>query len=149
MPKRIPIEAAKAVAKGHDCRQVIILAWDGELTHVVTYGKTVNDCAQAAEGGNMLKAKLGWPKCNDQPSRVVKLQKESMKEFANEVCRDIPEGWLLMLQMENGAGYFTLDHPEGYRIDPEDYTSVDHDIMRQGRDALAYAIEQSKGMTNG
>jgi len=76
MPRRIPIEAAKQVGVAQDCRQIILLAWDGELTHVVTWGKSVEDCAQAAAGGNMLKVKWGWPECNDQPSRVQKLQTE-------------------------------------------------------------------------
>ena len=74
MPKRIPISAASTVAKTHNCRQVIVLAWDGELTHIVTYGKSTEDCAQAAQGGNLLKAKWGWPECNDQPSRVKALE---------------------------------------------------------------------------
>lgn len=73
---RIPISAAKKVAEEQNCRQVILLAWDGELTHIVTYGKTADDCAQAATGGNLLKEKWGWPECNDQPSRVKKLQSE-------------------------------------------------------------------------
>lgn len=77
MPKRIPISVAKGVAAATDCQQVIILAWDGELTHVVTYGKTVENCAQAAEGGNRIKRFLGWPENTmSQPSRVNKLEKE-------------------------------------------------------------------------
>lgn len=76
MPDRIPITAAKQIATTYDCRQVILLAWDGELTHIVTFGKTVEDCSQAADGGNMLKQKWGWPECNDQPSRVKKLEAE-------------------------------------------------------------------------
>lgn len=72
MSKRLPISAAENVAKEHDLRQVILLAWDGELTHIVTFGKTVEDCAQAAQGGNILKEKWGWPECNDQPSRAKK-----------------------------------------------------------------------------
>lgn len=74
MPKRIPISAAKGIAVSQSCRQVILLAWDGELTHIVTYGKSVDDSAQAAAGGNMLKEKWGWPECNHQPSRVKKLE---------------------------------------------------------------------------
>ena len=74
MPKHMPVKAASEVGKQYDCRQVILLAWDGELTHIVTWGKTVGDCSQAAEGGNRLKEKWGWPECNDQPSRVRKLQ---------------------------------------------------------------------------
>lgn len=80
MPQRIPIKAAREVAKDYSCRQVIVLAWDGELTHIVTYGESTEDCAQAAAGGNMLKQKWGWPECNDQPSRVKKLEKELAAE---------------------------------------------------------------------
>lgn len=76
MPKRVPIKVARLACNTAECRQVILLGWDGERTHIVTYGKTKEDCAQAAAGGNMLKAKWGWPECNDQPSRVKKLEAE-------------------------------------------------------------------------
>ncbi|HEY1753699.1 MAG TPA: hypothetical protein VGG29_20750 [Caulobacteraceae bacterium] len=75
MPRRIPIAAARELAKQLGLRQVILLAWDGERTHVVTYGKTVEDCDQAAQGGDKLKAALGWPESlNAIPSRVKALQ---------------------------------------------------------------------------
>lgn len=77
--KRLPVKAAKDVSEAYSLRQVILLAWDGELTHVVTYGKSADDCAQAAAGGNILKQKWGWPECNDQPSRVKKLEAEISK----------------------------------------------------------------------
>lgn len=96
MPQRIPIKAAREVAKDYSCRQVIVLAWDGELTHIVTYGESTEDCAQAAAGGNMLKQKWGWPECNDQPSRVKKLEKElaaerEARERAEKALREIAE----------------------------------------------------------
>lgn len=62
MPTRLPIKAAKDVAREYDCRQVILVAWDGERTHVVTYGKTTEECDQAAQGGDLVKKALGWPK---------------------------------------------------------------------------------------
>lgn len=67
--KRIPVAAAKRVAEDYGQRQVVIVTWDGETTHVVTYGATVADCAQAAEGGNFVKRALGWPErlCNARP----------------------------------------------------------------------------------
>jgi hypothetical protein len=49
MPKRIPISTAKAVAERHDLKQVLLIGWDGERTHVVTYGVTKEDCAAAAK----------------------------------------------------------------------------------------------------
>ena len=60
MPKRIPIAETKRVAKAQSCKQVIIMAWDGELSHCVTYGETKEDCRQAAEGGRKLMQVLGW-----------------------------------------------------------------------------------------
>lgn len=75
MPKRIPIAAARRFAREHNLRQVIVVAWDGELSHVVTYGKTVEDCDQAALGGNKVKTALGWPESlHAEPSRVRKLK---------------------------------------------------------------------------
>lgn len=75
MPKRIPIAAASTFAKAQGLKQVIILAWDGERTHVVTYGQTAEDCDQAAQGGDKIKAALGWPESlNTAPSRVRTLQ---------------------------------------------------------------------------
>ena len=76
MPKRIPTLAASDIAKAHDCRQVIIVAWDGQQIHVVTYGATEDECFQPAEGGNLVKRALGWPEslCNAEPNQVKKLR---------------------------------------------------------------------------
>lgn len=72
--KRIPIRVAKTIAEEFDLSQVIVLAFSKKtgLTHVVTYGQTIGDCAQAAEGGNKLKKVLGWPDelCHDTPARA-------------------------------------------------------------------------------
>lgn len=78
MPQRIPISAARRVAEDHCCRQVILVAWDGELVHVVTYGKSTADADQAAQGGNAIKKSLGWPDalCASEPSRVQRLRRQ-------------------------------------------------------------------------
>ena len=78
MNKRIPVATAKEVAKKHGLAQVILVCWEVDekqrcaMTHVVTYGKTKEDCLQAATGGNMVKKALGWPDslCNTEPSRM-------------------------------------------------------------------------------
>ena len=59
--KRIPISAAAAVGREHGQRQVLLVTWDGERTHVVTWGANVEECRQAAAGGNAVKRALGWP----------------------------------------------------------------------------------------
>lgn len=73
MPERLPIQDAKELAHRHGLQQVILLAWDGERTHCVTYGKSVEDCDQAAQGGEKVKKVMGWPNWEAQPSRVKRL----------------------------------------------------------------------------
>lgn len=51
MPKRVPIAAVERLAREQGLRQAILVGWDGERTHVVTWGSTKAECAQAAEGG--------------------------------------------------------------------------------------------------
>ena len=73
--KRIPIAVAKRVA--HECglSQIILVGWneDTKSMHVVTYGRTLKDCEQAAKGGNFVKKALGYPPemCEAKPSRVL------------------------------------------------------------------------------
>lgn len=44
---------------------------------MTTYGKTVDDCAQAAIGGNKVKAALNWPpaECAAVPARAARRKK--------------------------------------------------------------------------
>ena len=80
MSTRLPISAAKRLAEEYSLREVIIIARNEEndTAHVVTYGKSLEDCRLAAESGNNLKRHMGWPEelCNDVPARVKKKNKE-------------------------------------------------------------------------
>lgn len=61
----IPIKQAQAFAIANDLKQVIIFGHGGTdnpyETHVVTWGETVQDAAQAAAGANLIKKNWGWP----------------------------------------------------------------------------------------
>jgi hypothetical protein len=74
--KDIPILAAQEIAEKFDKDQVIIVTWDKTYgrTHVTTYGKTLEECKMAADGGNFVKKALGWPDelCHDEPERLKK-----------------------------------------------------------------------------
>lgn len=73
----IPIDDAKQFGKDHNLKQVIIFGWDGEQTHVVTWGKSIKDCAQAAEGANKIKTNWGWPEeMIAEPARVTELKRK-------------------------------------------------------------------------
>lgn len=73
--KRIPIKAAVDIAKKYDQSQVIIVTFEKDTgkCHVVTYGRSLEDCKQAAKGGNFVKRALGWPEemCNAKPARQI------------------------------------------------------------------------------
>lgn len=58
MPKRIPISTAKLIAEKHDLKQVLLIGYDGELVHVVTYGKTKADCKAAAKAQDFWTGKI-------------------------------------------------------------------------------------------
>ena len=94
--KGIPIRAAKVVAEKYEKDQVIIATWDKvhNKTHITTYGKTVEDCDQAAQGGNVIKKALGWPEnmCKEEPSRVTKIKAEitSLKARIKEISEEAP-----------------------------------------------------------
>jgi len=72
----IPIVEAKRISKNYNMRQVIIVALSNDGTqHVATYGKSMVDCDQAAQGGDFVKKALGWPESLAQmPNRVKQLQ---------------------------------------------------------------------------
>ncbi len=88
MPDRLPIQDAKELAHKRGLRQIILLAWDGERSHVVTYGKSIEDCDQAAQGGEKMKKLMGWPNWEASPSRVKKLT-AALEPFAN-IALDTP-----------------------------------------------------------
>lgn len=58
MPKRIPISTAKLVAEKHNLKQVLLIGYDGKLVHVVTYGKTKEDCKAAARAQDFWQGKI-------------------------------------------------------------------------------------------
>jgi len=72
--KKIPIKAAKEISKVYEYPEIVIFAYDPDAgaQHMTTFGKTKEQCIDAAKAGNHLKKALGWPedKCNDIPSRV-------------------------------------------------------------------------------
>lgn len=46
---RIPVLAAKKVADQFGLKQCLLIGWDGEMAHVVTYGQTKADCEAVAK----------------------------------------------------------------------------------------------------
>ena len=84
---RIPIKELKSLASKYSLSHVILFAHqpDENKDHIVTYGKTLEACSQAADFGNDLKDHMDWPKSlHTQPARVRRLLKR-IGELENEL----------------------------------------------------------------
>lgn len=74
---KIPIKTVKQLANETKQDLVIVFAIDSDGTtqNIATWGRSVEECSRAADWGNKMKDKLGWPESlHAQPSRVRKLQ---------------------------------------------------------------------------
>lgn len=75
MSENIAISDLKAIAKKNGYDHVICFATKGRKQFVATYGITIEACDQAAQFGDKLKDKLGWPESlHAMPSRVRQLK---------------------------------------------------------------------------
>jgi hypothetical protein len=55
---KIPVIAAKNVAHQYGLKQCLLIGWDGEMVHVVTYGRTKADCDAAARAQDFWTGKI-------------------------------------------------------------------------------------------
>lgn len=83
----IPVSTAQALAESLGLRQVIIVAWDGHDAHVVTYGGSDEDSANAANGGNMVKKALCWPAALNSESPKVQALKDRIANLEAQLSR--------------------------------------------------------------
>lgn len=67
---KIPVRAAKTVAHQYGLKQCLLIGWDGELAHVVTYGRTKEDCEAAAKAQDFWTGKIRELAFSDELSRL-------------------------------------------------------------------------------
>lgn len=65
--KRIPVSAAEKVAEQFGLKQVLLIGWDGNRTHVVTYGQTKADCDAAARAQDFWTGRIREFSFKDDP----------------------------------------------------------------------------------
>ena len=87
--KKLPIKIAKSISEEYNQDQVVIVTYERKtgVTSVVTYGKSIVDCEQAAMGGNFVKKALGWPDdlCHDKPNRIIKKDRNENNNERNQI----------------------------------------------------------------
>lgn len=80
MSERITISELKDISKKHGLDHVICFATKGKTQFIATFGNSIETCDQAAQYGDFLKDKLGWPESlHAVPSRVKRLKKEKLE----------------------------------------------------------------------
>lgn len=106
--KRIPISAAKEIGNKYDKDQVILVTFNKKIgdTWVTTWGRTVDECAQAAEGGNFVKEALGWP--NELTEDKATRQRKQKTKIRNKIVEEIRE----KLEKADKTHIFGLNHYE-------------------------------------
>ena len=72
----IPIKALKEISRRYGYTHVVMFAaGPGNIQYIATYGRSLPECDQAAQFGDMMKDALHWPKgLHAIPSRVRILQ---------------------------------------------------------------------------
>ena len=84
---RLPVKALKELANRYGYSVVVVYAYEpkNRMSHVATWGRSIELCDQAAEWGNKMKDALGWPESlHGEPSRVKKLRAR-VKELEKEI----------------------------------------------------------------
>jgi hypothetical protein len=85
---RIPVSTAKSVANKHDLKQCLLIGWDGEQVHIVTYGKTIADCAQAAKAREFWKGHIReFSFKGDVPPNSSSSEQDALREALVEARR--------------------------------------------------------------
>lgn len=80
----IPIKVLKEISQKYGYDHIICFATKKKIQYIATYGNTLQSCDEAAQFGDKLKDKLGWPESlHAIPSRVKTIQKR-IKELEIE-----------------------------------------------------------------
>ncbi|MEO1830003.1 MAG: hypothetical protein ABGX82_14425 [Pseudomonas sp.] len=115
----------------------------------------LNDLLEFFEGsgidpGNDIALRLASALTTPQPAApapdVAGLEREAETERQiQRACEELPEGWTIQLELENGAGYAVLYNPEGVTVDyDDDFDGVAGQIAEATDFAIA-AHQQREG----
>lgn len=85
----IPIKALNELSQKYGYDHIIVFATKEKMQYVATYGRTIEECDQAAQFGDKMKDGLGWPESlHAAPSRVRALQKR-VKELEAQLKKAV------------------------------------------------------------
>ena len=77
------------------------------------------------------------PACNCNGYHSTKC---TLEENINRAAHELPEGWIIEIGVENGAGWVNLNTPDGNSVD----VSGAGTITEQVSEAIAYAKEHGE-----
>lgn len=85
MPDKIPYEKAEKFARENECKVVVILAWDGSNSHVVTWGESAEQSDFAADTGHQMRCVLNWKDNMYVDSSKVKALKDEIESLKKQI----------------------------------------------------------------
>lgn len=86
---RIPIKACRDFVKTQGLLYAVIFARGTTISHVVTYGNTIEESEAAAKLGNQMKKGLSWPASSQaMPPRVVRNQRALAEKIVDALFAD-------------------------------------------------------------
>jgi hypothetical protein len=105
-PIIIPPELLGLLGREQGLTQAILVGWmPSGMTHVVTWGDSLIDSAQAAQGGNFVRRALGFPEtlCRELSPRVAEVLADA------EARPSSPEEWVCITCKERNVMHSDAD----------------------------------------
>jgi hypothetical protein len=133
MSKNVPFAALKRLSKEYDLDHIIMFSTQGDTQWVTTYGNTLKACDEAAQFGNEMREKLGWPESlKREPSRVRKLQAR-IKELEQQNKALESKSMTAHTNDVRGEGMRNpYEQQEYQRTHPELFTTPYHSVNADG-----------------
>jgi hypothetical protein len=72
------------------------------------------------------------------------MKSTNLQDILNQAARDLPYGWLIEINVEQGSGCINLYNPGGDKVDCEDMFSVDQNSDEQFQACIRFAVDKSK-----
>ncbi len=125
---KLPIKALKQFAIKYGLSHVIVYAYAtiNKMSYVATYGRTIQDCDQAAQFGDMMKDALHWPESFHAVPHRVKLLQELLEKNAL-LEESYPRAFKLM---RNNKHFLVIASHEPYYL--KAYEMIREQEMKQG-----------------
>lgn len=119
---RIPVATAKRVAEEHGLIQCLLIGWDGDLAHVVTYGVNAEECRRAARAQEFWQGAIREFSFRDEPDIWVPIA--SLPDDDTLVIAFVPDGRMMIWKASLLRQALSPDAPQHLRFPATHYRAM-------------------------